>query len=144
VIYIDTSCLLKVFRLEAESAAVIEAVKRESFVVVSVLVDLEVRVQLKADYLGGNLTQARWRRLEAGFSALRDQQPFSFQQLPPAVFQTALRQHRDFPNIHCRTLDRLHGAAMEELKLSRLMTLDERQAKAAVEVGFEVVRPSRS
>jgi predicted nucleic acid-binding protein len=37
----------------------------------------------------------------------------------------------------------LHLAAMEELKISRLMTHDERQAKAAVEAGFEVVRPGR-
>ena len=30
---------------------------------------------------------------------------------------------------------------MEELDLTRLMTHDERQAKAAVEAGFQVVRP---
>jgi hypothetical protein len=29
------------------------------------------------------------------------------------------------------------------LKISRLMTHDESQAKAAVEMGFEVVRPGR-
>jgi hypothetical protein len=38
-------------------------------------------------------------------------------------------------------LDRLHLAAMEVLKVSRLMTHDEGQAKAASEMGFEVVRP---
>src|SRR6266704_180338 len=32
-------------------------------------------------------------------------------------------------------------AAMEELKVSRLMTHDEGQSKAAVAAGFEVVRP---
>lgn len=31
----------------------------------------------------------------------------------------------------------------EELKLSRLMTHDEKQAQAAIEAGFEVVRPGR-
>jgi hypothetical protein len=30
---------------------------------------------------------------------------------------------------------------MEELKTSRLLTCDERQAKAAIEAGFEVVSP---
>ena len=41
------------------------------------------------------------------------------------------------------SLDRLHLAAMEELKVSRLMTHDEGQAKAAIEAGVEVVRPGR-
>jgi hypothetical protein len=33
---------------------------------------------------------------------------------------------------------------MEELKVSRLMTHDEGQAKAALEAGFEVLRPGRT
>jgi hypothetical protein len=37
----------------------------------------------------------------------------------------------------------LHLAAMEELKISRLMTHDESQAQAAMEAGFKVVRPGR-
>jgi hypothetical protein len=37
----------------------------------------------------------------------------------------------------------LHLAAMEELGLKRLMTHDVRQAQAAAEAGFEVVRPGR-
>ena len=32
---------------------------------------------------------------------------------------------------------------MEELKLSRLMTHDAKQAQAAIEAGFDVVRPGR-
>jgi hypothetical protein len=32
---------------------------------------------------------------------------------------------------------------MEELKVSRLMTHDEGQAKAAMAAGFQVVRPGR-
>ena len=42
---------------------------------------------------------------------------------------------------HCRSIDPLHLAAMEELGLKRLMTHDVRQAKAAVEGGFQVIRP---
>jgi predicted nucleic acid-binding protein len=61
--------------------------------------------------------------------------------LPGSIFQTALRQHRNCGDTHCRSLDRLHLAAMEELGVSRLMTHDVRQARAAVEAGFEVVEP---
>jgi predicted nucleic acid-binding protein len=63
--------------------------------------------------------------------------------LPGTVFQTALRQHRNSRDAHCRVVDRLHLAAMEELKVSRLMTHDEGQAKAAIEAGFKVVHPGR-
>ena len=143
LIYIDSSCLLKLFRLEPETAAVLDAIDSEAAVTVSVLAELEVLVQLKSDYLAGNLTRPRWRQLEAQLSILRNQPPYEFRTLPAAIFQTALRQHRNSGDKHCRSLDRLHLAAMEELKVSRLMTHDEGQAKAAIEGGFEVVRPGR-
>jgi predicted nucleic acid-binding protein len=44
---------------------------------------------------------------------------------------------------HCRSLDRLHLAAMEELKLTRLITLDEIQGKAAKALHYEVLYPGR-
>ena len=141
LIYIDSSCLLKVFRFEPGSLAVTQAIGREAEVVVSTLVELEVLIQLKAGYLGGNLTRPRWRQLEAQFSALRGQPPYEFRHLPAAIFRTALRQHRNSGDKHCRSLDRLHLAAMEELDVSRLMTNDARQAKAAREAGFEVLQP---
>ena len=43
--------------------------------------------------------------------------------------------------LHCRSLDRLHLAAMEELGIKRLMTHDFRQAEAAREMGIDVVMP---
>jgi len=141
MIYLDSSSLLKLLWNEPESSAVIDAIAAETEVVVSELAAMETSVQLKAAYLGGDYTLPRWRRLEAQFAALRNQPPYEFRTLPGAVFQTALRQHRRSGDVHCRTLDRLHLAAMEELKVSRLMTHDEGQSKAAVEAGFEVVRP---
>ena len=74
---------------------------------------------------------------------MRNLDPFHFRYLPAAVFSTALRQHRHPQAAYCRSLDRLHLAAMEELKLKRLMTLDETQAKAAEALGYEVLRPGR-
>src|SRR5205809_19688 len=65
--------------------------------------------------------------------------PFRFRSLPGSVFETALRQHAGGSRTHCRTLDRLHLAAMTELDVARLMTHDVVQARAARALGFEVV-----
>jgi predicted nucleic acid-binding protein len=143
VIYIDSSCLLKVFRLEPGSAAVLAAVNREAAVVFSIITELEVLVQLKADFLAGSLTRPRWRQLEAQFAVLRNQPPYEFRALSSAVFQTAVRQHKNSRDVHCRTLDRLHLAAMEAMEITRLMTHDDRQSKAAIEAGFAVLRPGQ-
>jgi predicted nucleic acid-binding protein len=143
MIYADTSCLLQVLRPEPLSDKVWSAIQEESSVVISVLAELETMVQLKAFWTGGSLTRNHWRQAEAKFGRLRNEPPFEFRQLSSSVFQTALRQHRNSGDLHCRSLDRLHLAAMEELKISRLMTHDESQARAAIEAGFKVVRPGR-
>lgn len=141
MIYADTSCLLKVFLPEPLGEAVETAIGKESRVVISTLVELELLTQFKAAWAGGLLTRALWRQTEARLAVLRSQPPYEFRSLPSAIFQTALRQHRNSGQTHCRALDRLHLAAMEELEISRLMTHDEAQAKAAIEAGFEVIRP---
>jgi len=141
MIYADTSCLLKVLRPEPLSGRVWSAIQAESSVVISVLAELETLVQLKAAWRGGGLTRNQWRQAEAKFGLLRNQPPFEFRALPSAVFQVSLRQHRNSGDLHCRSLDRLHLAAMEELNISRLMTHDENQAKAAIEAGLKVIRP---
>jgi predicted nucleic acid-binding protein len=143
MIYIDSSCLVKVFRQERESADVLEIVGRETTVIISTLAELETLVQLKAFYLAGAYNRARWRQMEARLAALRNEPPYEFRGLSAPVFQTALRQHRNSREVHCRTLDRLHLAAMEELEVRRLMTHDDHQAKAAREAGFEVIQPGR-
>ena len=53
MIYLDTSCLLKLLREEPESADVRSAVDEEDEVVVSSLAELEAEVQLKAAAVGG-------------------------------------------------------------------------------------------
>ena len=143
MIYLDTSCLLKLLREEPESADVRRAVDAEAAVLVSTLVELETEGQLKGAAVGGEIRPSQWRQYQAKLTAMRNFDPFHFQHLPAAVFSTALRQHRHSRAIYCRSLDRLHLAAMEELKVTRLMTLDELQAKVASALGYEVVRPGR-
>jgi len=143
MIYLDTSCLIKLLVDEPESADVRNAVKAEEGVVVSQLTELEAEVQLKGAATGGSIRTSQWRQLQAKLSAMRNFDPFHFKPLPATVFATALRQHRYPQSIFCRAMDRLHVAAMEELGLTRLMTLDEIQAKVAAGLGYKITRPGR-
>ncbi len=144
MIYLDSSSLLKLLWHEPESSAVIDALAEERAIVISTLAELETQVQLKAAHLGGEYSLAQLRRLETQLTGLRQQPPYEFRTLPGTLFQTGLRQHRNAAGTHCRTLDRLHLAAMEELQLTRLMTHDDRLAKAAKVAGFEVLSPGRN
>ena len=141
MIYLDSSSLLKLLWNEPETTAVVEAIRREPAVVVSVLAELETLIQLKAAFLAGEYTKPQWRRLETQLALLHNQPPYEFRTLPGTLFQTALRQHRNAGDGYCRSLDRLHLAAMEELHLTRLLTNDSRQARTAAAAGFEVVQP---
>ena len=112
--------------------------------VVSALAELETAVQLRAGWLGGAYRERRLRVYLAQLNAFREIDPFRFAPLSGSVFQTALRQHQQARDLHIRSLDRLHLAAMEELGLRRLMTNDTAQATGARALGFEVVTPERS
>lgn len=140
MIYIDTSSLLKIFVSEIESRSVVEAVDREEEVLVSTLTTLEARVQLRASVLGGKLRANQLARIALGFDQKLESAPFRVVELFGNIFRVALAQHLS-TSVHCRSLDRLHLAAMEELGVRRLMTHDGRQAEAARELGYEVVMP---
>lgn len=143
MIYLDTSCLLKLMLEEPESGAVRMAVALESEVIVSALTELETALQLRAGWLAGEYRERRYRAYVDRLSIFRDTDPFRFRPLAGLLFQTALRQERGARRVHCRTLDRLHLAAMEELGLRRLMTTDTAQAAGGKALGFEVVSPGR-
>jgi predicted nucleic acid-binding protein len=140
-IYIDSSSLLKTLWFEPESLAVAEAINREEVIIVSTLALLETDVQLRGKWLGGGYRQAQYRSYRSRLMAYRAMDPFHVQEIPGAVFSTAI--HPDFSNVrlHVRTLDMLHLAAMRELHATRLMTNDRKQAAAAHALGYEVVVP---
>jgi predicted nucleic acid-binding protein len=141
VIYLDTSCLLKLLIEEPESDAVRLAVAGEAEVIISSLAELEAVVQLRARRLAGAYGESRYRAYLAQLNGFRDLDPFRFRSLPGSVFSTALDQARRPHAVYCRPLDRLHLAAMEELGLRRLMTNDGAEATSASALGFEVIRP---
>lgn len=141
MIYIDSSSLLKLLWEEPESEAVRKAVAREEQVVVSTLAELETEVQLRAKWLGGAITKTRYQAYRGALASFRETAPFEFRDLSGAVFRRAIVQHVSGSKQHCRTLDRLHLAAMEELGLRRLLTNDAKQARAARALGYTVVSP---
>ena len=107
---------------------------------VSSLTELETEVQLRAKWLGGSVTKKRYEAYRARLVSFRDTAPFKFHDLPGSVFQNAIRRHLSDKS-HCRSLDRLHLAAIQELGLNRLLTNDSKQAAMARIIGYKVVIP---
>jgi predicted nucleic acid-binding protein len=141
-LYIDTSCLLKLLFPEPESARVAEIVAAEGRVEVSGLARLEALSQIQGRLAGGLLTRRKTGALAARLSALLALDPFELTATPSGLDAVAERQMSPLGRArHCRTLDRLHLAAVERLGLRRLLTNDDSQAAAAVELGVEVLLP---
>lgn len=139
MLYIDSSTVLKLLWREPESAAVAARVASEDVVIVSSLTELEVEIRLAAARMAGRYGERAWRGYRARLDEFRRTDPFRFRALPGSVFETALGQIPHGVRSHCRTLDRLHLAAMTELGASRLMSNDVAQAAAARALGVDVV-----
>ena len=139
MLYIDTSSLLKLLWLEAESERTRQRIAAEQKVVLSSLAELEADVQLAGACLAGRYSRAKLNAYRRALRAFGEIDPFERTDLPGELFHIALRQQRRVSEPHCGALDRLHLAAMEWLGLSRLLTHDHRQAQAARALGFEVI-----
>lgn len=141
-LYADTSCLLKLLWTEPETARVEALVAAEELVVVSDLARLEMTVQLRARRAAGLLTRAGADRLARQMDMLLATAPFEARSAAPGLLEDALAQARTSgARGHCRTLDRLHLAAMTGMGLLRLLTNDDQQARAARALGLRVVLP---
>src|SRR5438552_18728854 len=112
--YIDSSSLLKTLWEEPESPAVREAIASEQEVVISTLAELETEVQLRAKWLSGRLTKTRYEAYRKKLASFRETSPFEFRDLSGAVLRPAIDQHLP-GKWHCRSLDRLHLAAMSHV-----------------------------
>jgi len=139
-LYIDTSCLLKLFIREPESPRVIELLGEETQVVVSELARFEAETQLRARLRGGLLTKTKHDRLARELAATLLHHPFSVAPFPSEAFERA-RALGTRTEAHCRTLDLLHLAAMDCDGLGRLLTNDSAQAAVARSLGIIVVLP---
>ena len=141
-LYLDTSCLLKLVFAEPDTPRVAALLVGEPRVVVSTLARLEALVQIGGRAAGGHLKRPAARRLAARLDSMLELWPFELAPASGSLIATAEAQLRGAAGtIHCRTMDRLHLAAMQELGIGRLLTNDEAQARAAAALGFAVLRP---
>ncbi|WP_367873412.1 PIN domain-containing protein [Luteolibacter sp. Populi] len=136
----DTSSLLKLVILDDHTLALVEALQKEESIVASALTQLEFSVQLRGLMLGGSLRPKSMQQAGERLSRMLQMSPYISRSLSGTVFSTALGQHES-AKIQCRSLDRIHLAAMAEFGITRLMTHDLRQATAAKELGYEVLSP---
>ena len=139
-LYLDTSCLLKLVLVEPESARVRQLLQAEPQVIISTLAELEAEQYLWSHLLGGGLRRREHAQLSELLAGLRGGAPFVHKTPPHDLAQISRRQILS-SRAYCRTLDRLHLAAMEALGVSRLLTNDDQQAAAARALGFGVVLP---
>jgi predicted nucleic acid-binding protein len=141
-VYLDTSCLLKVFFREPETSATVALIASESHVIVSSLARLEALVHIHGRVTAKMLAAAAARRLIERFDEVLHEEPYELVPCPPGIIEVAETQVRPVVRTaYCRTLDRLHLASMQALGVHRLLTNDDSQARAARGLGFEIMQP---
>lgn len=141
-LYLDTSCLLKVFFPEPETGRTLALIAAEPRVLVSSLARLESLSQIHARTAGGLLSPERAARLRKRFEAVIRMVPYEQVRCPADIIDIAVDQIDVAKRgAYCRTLDRLHLAVMQALGVGRLLTNDDTQAAAARALGLEVVLP---
>ena len=140
-LYLDTSCFLKLFLTEPETESVHELIELEQRVIISTVTELETLTQIYGYYKGGRYSKQKLNNLLKRLEGHRNKDPFEFRGVDISVFQTAKRQINS-ASVYCRTMDRLHLAAMEDLRVRRLLTNVSIQAEAANEMGFQVIFPN--
>ena len=134
-LYLDTSVLLKLIFLEPETQTVLNRIEHESELTISSLARLEAITAIRARQKSGILRHGSAKKRVDMLDALINTAPFKFQQCPADIFAVAERQ---LTMVYCPTLDGLHLATMQSLRIQRLLTHDSLQAKAARRLGFSV------
>jgi len=137
-LYLDTSCLLKLFFREPESERVANILASEDLVIVSELGRLEAETQLRARLIGGLLSKSKHDSLSERLARTLALEPFDVYPFPEDGFDRA-RTLAARARVHVRTLDLLHVAAMDASGATRLFTNDRTQAAVAGALGFDVV-----
>jgi predicted nucleic acid-binding protein len=141
-LYLDTSCLLKVFFLEPETVRVLALISAEPRVLVSALARLETLSQIHARVAGGLLSPPRARRLGERVDAVLKLAPYEQVACPGSIIEVATGQIEvALRSGYCRTIDRLHLATMQVFGVHRLLTNDDTQAAAARALGLDVLLP---
>lgn len=131
-LYLDTSCLLKMFFSEPETDWVLAQIEQEDRVVVSDLTRLEMLTQVHARVEGGSLRRSRAKAMIEHLDEMLTREPFELVAFTTSSLEAAEQETRQLAKgRHCRTLDRLHLALLQEQGIKRLLTTDEAQERAS-------------
>ena len=141
-LYLDTSCLLKVLFPEPETPRTLELIDDEERVIVSSLGKIEALTHLHGRVAGRYLSRSTAKRLAQRLEVVLHTAPYDLMTSPVTIYDLAAEQLAAFsPRGYCRSLDRLHLATMEALRVRRVLTNDDTQARAAEHLGFSVLLP---
>lgn len=141
MLYLDTSCFLKLYYPEADSQTVIDTVSDQTVLYTS-FHELELTTALELKVFRKEATKPQVRTVWQGIQAdVERGRLFSLQCDWPSIWRLAIELgSRHSATSGCRSLDVLHCALASSLK-SPLLTTDRRQAALAQSVGLVVLHP---
>lgn len=137
MIYLDTSCLVKLYYPEPESSAVVHRVAGRP-VFYTPLHELELTNALNQKRFHG---QAAEMQVTAALGLIQADLASGVLAAPTSVwethFQSALQlSMAHTPSIDCRSLDILHCAIAADLQAAEFITTDGRQSRLAQAMGL--------
>ena len=137
MIYLDTSCLVKLYYPEPESAAVVRRVAGRP-VFYTPLHELELTNALNQKRFHGQATEDQ---VAAALGLIQADLASGVLMAPASVwrthFQSAVQLSMSHtPTIGCRSLDILHCAIAADLQAAEFITTDGRQSRLAQAMGL--------
>jgi len=140
VIYLDTSALVKLYLLEADSEVVQELVSsQQDPLPVWELQEMELTNALRLKVFWGEISQSDSDRQSALFEERKAKGHYYFPDLDRAgIFKAFQRLSVHTPELGCRTLDILHVACACILAPDLFVSFDARQRQLAAKAGLAV------
>jgi len=143
--YWDTSCLLKLYAPEADSADFKAHVREGATLVTSEIARLELCAALHRKEAADDLRQGGAKRALAAYDANVAAGLIVVNAVSPAVvenFESVIeRCHHRSPPLSLRTLDAIHLATAAVVGATEIVATDKRLREAALSLGFTVYPP---
>lgn len=140
MIYLDTSALVKLYLLEADSAIVQELVfAQDDPLPIWELQEMELTNALRLKVFWGEIAQADAENQLVLFEQRKEKGHYFFPDLDrAALFTTFQRLSAHTPQLGCRTLDILHVACACLIGPDLFVSFDSRQNQLAEKAGLRV------
>jgi predicted nucleic acid-binding protein len=139
-VYVDTSFLISLYSLDANSAAAAHTMQSSSAThVISTLCELEVANALELRVFRKEATATQARKSAKGFAKDMQDGLYQLSALSDKMLEKAGQLSRQFTaRLGTRTADVLHVAAALELGATAIFSFDARQRELARAVGLKV------